>query len=66
MAEINKVDEITGAWWCPLCDHSMEKRLTECAKCGAVREDGAVSEPKRRPGRPPKARPDEQEAPDVD
>ena len=65
MPEITRSNQITGTWWCPLCDHSMPRNMDECAKCGAVRDGDTVSEPKRRPGRPPKVKPDEQEAPDV-
>lgn len=31
------------AWWCPVCDSSMESRLEKCAKCGAVRHGDMVT-----------------------
>jgi hypothetical protein len=37
------------AWWCPNCDHSNERSLNACAKCGAeVSKDGkSVGKAKR-------------------
>ena len=43
--EVNEkpiVRQSAVAWWCPICNFSMEIRLQKCAKCGAIRKGNVV------------------------
>lgn len=39
---ITRTSSATGAWWCPVCDHSQTKLIGECKGCGAVRDGDEV------------------------
>lgn len=39
---IARRDRYSGAWWCPMCDHSHEATIVTCEKCGATRDEDEV------------------------
>lgn len=36
--EIERINQTTGAWWCPFCGRSMAHDLETCGGCGAKRD----------------------------